>query len=330
MECKFHRQCKTDSVEGFVQCARDMRSEASPTEIVLYRGQEQFQGLIPRIARFNCSGDEKRRIEGQIFSDFKKWASAHLAAKPEDDWDFLALAQHHGLPTRLLDWTENPLTALYFAALRRPQPGRMVSVWQLGVNTGLLLAPPDRPLDPLSLNDSPSVKVFQPNHVDERISAQCGWFTVHPGNKSFECGYVNLRRQPGFMDGAGIEIVLEPSRQPDILASLANLGITEASLFPGLDGVCSMLEAKCFALKQPKSFEDRPAPLMSWESNPILKLLDARPFRPIVVRTIANEEFIVRNPHRIILLPESVTVVGEDGTPRTIQRCYLESVENLA
>ena len=114
-----------DSFEEYLQTVR----KELPSGRVYFRGQTRLVSagyeLKPAIGRYRHLVDksfrERDELEREVLDVFSNHLVAHVQHLPRSDWEALAIAQHCGLPTRFMDWTENPLVALYFAVRETKQ-----------------------------------------------------------------------------------------------------------------------------------------------------------------------------------------------------------------
>jgi len=199
---------------------------------VLFRGQRSNWPLLPRIARLTLRPDDDLlSAEKRMFEDFQRQALPFIGVAPKSDWDWLALAQHHGMATRLLDWTLNPLAALWFAVEVPAEGGNPGVLWLFDV------ADSDRALagDESSPFGNEVTRVFQPRHITRRIVAQSGWFTSHKFNGP-EKKFIALERNRKYK-GRLRKLHVPAGSFFNLRADLDRCGVNAASLYGDLDGL---------------------------------------------------------------------------------------------
>jgi hypothetical protein len=196
----------------------------------LFRGQPCDKPLVPKIGRLGLT-----KFENKIFDEFQKRYLAYSSKVYAHDLDLLSLGQHFGLPTRLLDWTENPLTALWFA-IEKIIEDEVGVVWVFFPDESDIVNVKD--INPFSIS---STKVFCPNHISERITAQSGWFTCHKRNKNDS--FLRLENQTKYKDKL-YRLLIPQKIFEDIRIELNLIGVNANTVFPDLIGLCRHLEWK--------------------------------------------------------------------------------------
>lgn len=214
------------------QLLRIIRRKSELSEYALFRGQEYNWPLIPKIGRIKLKQTDFFQCEKDMLNDFKRLSRPYLNRIPANDWEWLAIAQHHGMATRLLDWTTNPLAALWFAVSRPVARGYGV-LWLLNVPEEYVLRANET--DEKNPFEERVTVVIQPHISSNRIAAQNGWFTVHrysEKNKKFFQFEWNTKYGRYLT-----KYIIPRDNFSDIRADLDRLGVNKLSLFPDIDGV---------------------------------------------------------------------------------------------
>jgi hypothetical protein len=206
--------------------------------LFLYRGQRDITWeLLPKIARQNIDAnflDEEK----EILNEFKRIGRPYIdSAIISNTWDLIALAQHHGLPTRLLDWSTNPLVALWFAFFEKDETVSERAVWVLILEKNELANIETE--EPFALSKT---KAFKPNHITRRLTAQSGWFTAHKF-MDIDQKFIRLNTNKIYKKKI-VKFILPNSERDHVLNGLDILGINYFSLFPDLDGLTKYLDWK--------------------------------------------------------------------------------------
>lgn len=205
---------------------------------LLFRGQPCDKPLLPKLGRVPVRG-ERAKLERLMLDKFARESLPFREFEPKDEWDLLALAQHHGLPTRLLDWTHSAFAALWFAVRNPPEKtddGKDLEkavVWVLcaGLSDFQLDTTATSPLD-----NKLRTLIFRPKAISRRIVAQSAVFTVH---KLIEdtSNFLALDKNNSYKNKL-MKLVIPPEDFARIRAELNMFNANAASLFPDLDGLC--------------------------------------------------------------------------------------------
>jgi hypothetical protein len=199
------------------------------------RGRWVFRGhasvdfeLIPSIARTPHTSESVAKFEQSIFDIFRREATSYFPSELGTDWEWLAFAQHHGLPTRMLDWTHNPLVALFFAVCDLPEnDAELFALHSVSKTSQKALAG-----SPFSISQPTK---YYPKIVSPRIRAQEGLFVVFAESTS---PLDNSLRKDWKIE----RFIIPANAKQSIRYELFRLGVHNSSQFPDVDRLSARLK----------------------------------------------------------------------------------------
>jgi hypothetical protein len=236
--------------------------EAWNPDIRRFRSKFAFRGLSDANCRLITSlariGGPFAEMEAHLLRNFRKYALRDVV-EADSVWHWLSLAQHHGLPTRLLDFTYSPFVAMHFATADLDKFGTDGAIMAIHYGKAHELLPEPfkaelaregsdvltlemlaavvgslRDLDTLS--PEPFLSFLEPPSMDDRIVNQYALFSILSDAKAGLDEWLDAH------PGLGRKIIIPAELKWEIRDKLDQANITERVLFPGLDGLSRWLK----------------------------------------------------------------------------------------
>jgi hypothetical protein len=209
---------------------------------MMYRGQSREWPLLPSISRLGSilDGYENWQVlQDDLLNRFAKHGRPFLSPLPLSVEEWLLHAQHYGVPTRLLDWTTNPLKALFFAVESELHTKKDGVVWAFTPSYWR-----DDPMTETAL-DNNDLTPFYPKHINSRITAQESCFVAFPmPENSLPLCPMNLKKSRYKAVRSLGRIKIPAKSKPGLLRELHVLGVTYRTVFPDLQGVAQHILAE--------------------------------------------------------------------------------------
>ena len=206
-------------------------------------------------------------LEKHIYRTFKKYAHREVVSR-DTTWHWLTMAQHHGLATRLLDWTWSPLVGLHFATTNIQSMHTDGVVWLVDIR-GVRSEMPGALREHMQTSSGPSFDIdtlaniklepwelisypgqnskdgfmlfFEPPSVDDRITNQYALFSIFSDPQASQEEW--LLSRPHLYR----KVIIPADKKWEIRDNLDQANITERVLFPGLDGLSQWLNRYYYA-----------------------------------------------------------------------------------
>lgn len=250
------------TVSSWNELQTELFAESWNEKLGRFRSRYAFRGLSDsnyklesRLARH---GGDFRKLEKHLLRNFKKYAHRSVVEK-DSIWNWLSVAQHYGLPTRLLDWTYSPFVAMHFATadidafnvdgviwavnyvkthnILPEKLSRKLEEEGANVFTVEMLFESIKSLTELeNLSSDPFILFFEPPSIDDRIVNQFAFFSMSSDSRVVLNSW--LEDKMDFWR----KIVIPAELKWEIRDKLDQANITERVLFPGLDGLTKWLK----------------------------------------------------------------------------------------
>lgn len=273
-----------ESVSGWPDLEQRLFDGAWHDELRRFRPTHAFRGasraadsLMTGLSRL---GPHARDLEPHVLRAFRKYAH-HMGVQSDVVWHWLMLGQHHGLPTRLLDWSYSPYVALHFATERQEDFDEDGVVWKVDyartnqylpdqwrellaqtgghVFTTELLSQQAPDIASLEQVDGPVLVFLEPPSLDARIVNQFSLFSLLSAADACLDDWLSTRQD------ACERVIIPAGLKWEIRDRLDQANITERVLYPGLDGLTRWLSryytprASTFSSRSRPGVSEQPA-----------------------------------------------------------------------